>query len=107
MQTFIQANPGLQSRILITFSDYTVDEMYTMLQLMVQKNGFQLAVSCEPIVKELFNQEQSRTQSGNGRYVRNLFERASRNMSFRLSVMEDPTYEQLTTLEAEDFQKSS
>ncbi|MFD1068289.1 AAA family ATPase [Oceanobacillus locisalsi] len=106
MQTFIHANPGLDSRIpnRIKFIDYSIDEMFAMLQLMVQDNKFKLATDCESFVKELFAREQRSEQPGNGRYVRNVFERAVRNMSFRLREKEDPSYVELTTLEVADFQ---
>lgn len=106
MHRFIKSNPGLSSRIpnVITFSDYTVDEMYEILKVMAKNEGFEIEASCEMIVKELFQREKEKEQPGNGRYVRNLFEKAIRSMSLRLSKNDNHAYQELITLKVSDFQ---
>src|SRR5690625_7777581 len=96
MHRFIKSNPGLSSRIpnVITFSDYTVDEMYEILKVMAKNEGFEIEASCERIVKELFQREKEKEQPANGGYVRNLFEREIRSMSLRRSKNDTNSYKE-------------
>src|SRR5690625_7074449 len=103
---FKKSNPCQSTRIpyVITYSDYTVDEMYEILKVMAKNEGFEIEASCEMIVKELFQREKKKEQPGNGRYVRNLFEKAIRSMSLRLSKNDNHAYQELITLKVSDFQ---
>ena len=62
--------------------------------------AFGVSVS-EPALR-VWTEKRDRT-FGNGRYVRNLFEKAVENHAMRISEIESPTVEQLTTLTLHDI----
>ncbi|MBR3512548.1 MAG: AAA family ATPase [Clostridia bacterium] len=77
MNQFIQRNQGLMSRVgnIIEFPDYTVDELYQIFNLNVQKNGFTLEDGVELKIKNLFTKERIMRNFGNARYANNLFDK--------------------------------
>jgi len=92
MQRFIESNPGFKSRFnkYISFEDYKPEELIQIFKSIVHKNNYKveddliLGLSAKFI--DLFN---TRTKSfGNGRVVRNLFEKIVENQSNRLAIME-------------------
>ncbi len=86
MREFMKKNEGLKSRIpyWIDFPDYTADELTDIFKLMIKERGFQVT---EDAVKEayfIFEKVRNIDNFGNGRYVRNLIDRASQNQAVRL-----------------------
>ena len=108
MEEFLQANPGLSSRFSLHFDfpDYTAAELLDILRIFCTANEYQLAPDAEIELLTTLTAELNRAGKGfgNGRYVRNLFERAMRNHAVRLHMSEKPwDKEDLTTLSAADF----
>lgn len=91
MNKFLLLNQGLKSRInkIIQFEDYSIDEMYQILQLMVKKRGFILDENLEMIVKEQLKSEVRKGDFGNGRGVRNLVDTYIQRLSVRVCTNED------------------
>lgn len=107
MQTFIQANPGLQSRFntFIDFENYQPDELLQIFQRIAAKNQYQMGEDAQTKLHSLLEKAcaQADRSFGNGRYVRNLFERVIRNQALRLSTFSNLDKEKLMMLEAADF----
>jgi len=107
MELFIQANPGLQSRFntFIEFANYKPAELQQIFQRIAEKNQYQVTPSALEklqLIMDTAVKESGRT-FGNGRYVRNLFERVIRNQALRLSMVKTLDRQQLIELDAPDF----
>jgi AAA lid domain/ATPase family associated with various cellular activities (AAA) len=105
MATLIDANPGLQSRFTRTihFPDYTTAELVAIFHSMGDANRYQLDAAATARVTALIDAAPRRRGFGNARFVRNVFESAIGHQAERLSTVEHPTDEQLTTLVADDI----
>lgn len=107
MATFIGSNPGLKSRFnkYIFFPDYTSDELYSIFIGMSRKLHFVLEPSLVDKLKKRFSDEIAKGDSafGNGRYVRNLFEKMLENQANRLVYEKELTKENLTMLKEIDL----
>ena len=110
MKRFINANPGLQSRFnrYINFPDYTAEELFQIFEMQAKKNQYQLNEEAAAYLRERLDyvvQHKDRN-FGNGRYSRNLFEKAIQNQANRLSTTINPTTEMLSELTKEDIEKA-
>ena len=106
MKKFIDANSGLKSRFnrYIEFPDYAPAELAEMFRRTAKKNQYALAPDVEQALVPYLESVTRRKdrQFGNGRFVRNLFEKSVERQSLRLAEAKDPTPEQLKTLVAAD-----
>lgn len=107
MKTFIDSNPGLQSRFnrYIHFPDYTANELEQIFLLNAKKNQYFL--DDDALVK-LYEMMYSAVENkdknfGNARFVRNLFEKSIQNQAMRLSSQPNITEEVLSKLKVEDL----
>lgn len=110
MDHFLSLNPGLPSRfpITISFPNYTTQELMEMIHTMAKDRDYQLSRDADLIVREhikLHRNEHEATFS-NGRYIRNLIERAIRQQAVRLMKFHQYERQALITLVAEDFKFS-
>lgn len=105
MQELIDANPGLDSRFARTleFPDYTTPELLAIFELIAGKQRYDLDVVARTRLAAVIDAEPRGRGFGNARFTRNVFEQAMAMQAVRLSDVEDPTIEQLTTLEAADI----
>lgn len=107
MQKFIDSNPGLQSRFTnyINFPDYTSEELFQIFMMRAKKYSYTLDADGEKLLRYCFDQTIAhKTRNfGNGRYVRNLFEKCVSNQANRLSKVDDPTEEQLSLITMDDI----
>jgi len=107
MKRFIDSNPGLQSRFnrYIHFADYTADELNQIFLLNVEKNQYVLDEEGQALLSQILNfaVEHKDKNFGNGRYVRNLFEKTIQNQAMRLSCQPNITAAELSMLKAEDL----
>ena len=107
MKRFIDSNPGLQSRFnrYIHFADYTADELKQIFMLNVDKNQYLIDEEGQTLLDQIltFAIEHKDKNFGNGRYVRNLFEKTIQNQAMRLSCQPNITAEELSKLKAEDL----
>ncbi len=108
MRTFIDANPGLQSRFTIhlNFEDYTAAELVVIFKGFCKKNQYSLEASAETALETRIVAD-LRTAGrgfGNGRHMRNLFEKAIRKHAVRLCMRKrEWTKEELAQLTTEDL----
>jgi len=107
MDKFITSNPGLESRFnkYFYFEDYNGEQLKRIFDLQCEKNGYELDDEAQQYATELFNDlYESRGENfGNGRDVRNIFEKMVVEQANRLSEMESPSKEDLTTVIKEDL----
>jgi SpoVK/Ycf46/Vps4 family AAA+-type ATPase len=107
MEGFLQKNPGLKSRIAfhVDFPDYKEEELFDILRLMLKKQELNLADGAEEKVSKILMQVAMQENYGNGRYVRNLLEKARLKQATRLVAMDWDTVTPATlcTLIADDF----
>ena len=77
---------GLKSRIpyWIDFPDYTAEELTDIFKLMIHEKGFCVTDDAIKEAHYIFEKVRNIDDFGNGRYVRNLMERAVRQQSVRL-----------------------
>lgn len=108
MEEFLELNPGLKSRFnrYIHFNDYTPDELLNIYKKMCQSSDYILSRDAEDEILILFkNAYDIRDLSfGNGRYVRNIFEKSIESLSNRVSFNDKITKELLTTIIKEDIE---
>jgi len=101
MARFIDSNPGLKSRFTryINFTNYSAGELFNIFELQCKENQYCLTEDAGNYLKNHFRQVlNSDTKNfGNGRYVRNLFERIVERHSNRVVNLLDPKDEDITT----------
>lgn len=108
MENFVESNPGLKSRFnrYYYFSDYEPQELLAIYEKMAAKSHFHLTDQARQRLLDVLNvlyDERDRT-FGNGRLVRNLFEKTLEKQANRLAVSPmNLTDEELTTLTEEDI----
>jgi SpoVK/Ycf46/Vps4 family AAA+-type ATPase len=78
IKTFIESNPGLQSRFARTFNfpDFTLSELVEMFERMAGQNGFSTDAGAVSALNAILSQRRQDSSFANGREVRNIFERA-------------------------------
>lgn len=107
MKTFIDTNPGFQSRFnrYIEFPDYTPDELLAIFESSCRRLEYMLTPEAIVKAKMMFEQAYNmRNKSfGNGRFVRNVFEKTVEQQANRIAKLSTLTKESLTTIEAEDI----
>ena len=110
MKRFVDSNPGLQSRFnrYIEFPDYSADELFQIFLSSAKKYEYKLTEEAQTTLQDALDKVVSEKDKnfGNGRYVRNLFEKVVENQANRLSSEADVTSETLALIVKEDIDKS-
>lgn len=100
MAEFLNTNPGLKSRFpnTVKFADYTASEMYQIALITAKNKGYVIDNACEKKLLELFEKSQikGKNDSGNGRLVRNIIEKAILAQSKRVAKDHSANLELLT-----------
>lgn len=106
MQRFIDTNPGLASRFrtTITFDDYTDDEITEILHTLAEKNDYVLTEAATTRFREILAATPRDETFGNGRFARNVLEGAIGRHAWRIQDMEDPSIDDLRTLDRIDLE---
>ena len=107
MREFIDKNPGFKSRFnrYIEFDDYNPDELLSIFKLLCSKLDYTLKEDAEKKLIELFTTVFSNRDKffGNGRFVRNTFEKTLEKQANRIASIPSLTKEILTTIIADDL----
>ncbi|MFF5258260.1 right-handed parallel beta-helix repeat-containing protein [Actinomadura viridis] len=106
MREFLDANPGLRSRVsrTIEFENYGPAELTGIVRRLAGQYGFRLAEETERALLEHFRQARRGEHFGNGREARRIFEAALEQQALRLADREDlPSAEELALLLPEDL----
>ena len=106
METFISSNPGLKSRFnkYIYFEDYAPQELFIILNSMCNNAGMEITDdACKYILEYFENKTHQRINDfGNGRGVRNYFERLLLCQANRLALLDTVNRNDIRTLTIED-----
>ncbi len=106
MRQFLKSNTGLISRFntFIEFKDYTTTELVDILKSMGDKAGVSYVdEAIFQIQSYLENMEENeRRDFGNARGIRNLFEKNLMSQANRIVTIDNPTIQQLSTIELLD-----
>ena len=86
MQNFLERNPGMQSRIAfhVEFEDYTTEELIDITKLMVSNKKMNITDEALDKLRIDYDIARARDDYGNGRFVRQMLEKAEMNLSERL-----------------------
>jgi SpoVK/Ycf46/Vps4 family AAA+-type ATPase len=106
MQDFIQSNPGLRSRFNhhIAFEDYSPQELFDIFNVFCQESQYALDGAAQAPLLQAFDQLfNCGATVSNGRFARNLFERAIEVQSARLSAQADIASNDLNLLLGADI----
>ena len=110
MDNFINSNPGLASRIgfHLKFNNYTDDELIKILNKFATDNNYKIKEECYEYIKEIIDKNKDSKNFGNGRFMRNMFDKAIINQGNRLALECKMNFaalsdDQLNTLIPEDF----
>ncbi len=110
MKRFINSNPGLKSRFnhYIHFPDYTPDELAAIMKRFCKSSSYVLSEDVEkPLLERMKVLYACRDEHcGNARDVRNLFEKMVSAHADRISVLDEPTDEELSVLTADDLARA-
>jgi TPR repeat protein len=104
MDEFVESNPGLQSLFTrkIEFEDYSADQMLQIFSQYAVSNDFTLDFGAQQLLLARFQEKQGDAAYGNGRGVRNDFEKALVKNSSRVASLYAPSDYDLTTIVAQD-----
>ena len=108
MEKFLDKNPGLRSRIAfnVHFDDYTADELCAIAEFIAKKQGRSLENGALTKLSGIFEDARLQADFGNGRYARNLIEKAKMAQAGRLLSMDydSVTEQDVRTIKAEDIE---
>jgi SpoVK/Ycf46/Vps4 family AAA+-type ATPase len=106
METLIRSNPGLKSRFnrYFNFGDYEPAELAEIFRRLVAKKGYKVEPEAEKLTLDILEQAfETRDKSfGNGRFVRNLFEKMVQVQADRISTLASISEEELLTIRQAD-----
>jgi stage V sporulation protein K len=99
MESFINSNPGLQSRFTryIEFENYSAMELTEIFESLVKKNEYKIdELAKEKLQKHFtFILSSGKEDFGNGRYVRNLFEKVIQEHANQIVSISNPSDDEL------------
>ncbi|NQX15367.1 AAA family ATPase [Rathayibacter sp. VKM Ac-2857] len=104
MQGFLDTNPGLASRFSTTidFADYSDEELSAIFARLAAAADFTPTEEAVAAFADVAAAQERTEAFGNGRWVRNVLDAAIARHAWRLRDTEEPTLDELRTLEAED-----
>lgn len=100
MSRFIDSNPGLKSRFSrsIHFEDYSASELTEIFKVRCEQHGYLLSDKTLNSVQDLVKQFETQIgELGNGRFVRNIFDRCVAIQCNRLAALTKPSKKDLKT----------
>lgn len=107
LDTFLTTNSGLKSRFpyQFNFEDYTLAEMVQIAKLMAKQQGYIIPDDCYPDLLHALLKGVGNKEDGNGRFVRNVLEKAQMKLSQRVTMEKGvhATVEDLQTFSSKDF----
>ena len=106
MKRFFAVNSGLESRFnrVMDFPDFSTRELGAIFRQTAKKNKYILSPQVEHYLNAFIDirTEKRDKNFGNGRWVRNLFEKTVERQSLRIVGLKDPSPEELVTIRLKD-----
>jgi SpoVK/Ycf46/Vps4 family AAA+-type ATPase len=112
MEAFLASNPGLASRFAtrLKFPSYSPREMLQLAEYALDRHGEVLDPDARPVLYRRFEEVERRRiadELGNGRFVRNLLEKAGQARDVRvMRKTGEPTSEDLVTIRGGDLEEA-
>lgn len=107
MNRFIESNPGLQSRFTryLQFEDYKPEELLAIFEKMCEVNHYKIESQVHNILLEKFHELYHNRNSnfGNGRLVRNIFEKTIERQATRLAKIDNLNKDMMIEIVTEDI----
>jgi stage V sporulation protein K len=109
MDHFLSLNPGLKSRfpLIIDFPNYSVDELMEISRRIATEREYTFSKEAEWKLKnhlvEILGTQHRDHSFSNGRYIRNIIEKAIRAQAMRLLIEDQYDREELITLKSQDL----
>ena len=107
IKNFVNSNPGLSSRFnrYIEFPDYTEDELAEIFKTLLSKYDYVMNYDAEIAMKKCIAAavQEKDEHFGNGRYVRNLFEKVIEKQANRLAALPNLGKAEVSLIYASDF----
>lgn len=107
MEEFINRNPGLRSRIAfhVPFDDYSTTELCQIAEVIAKASGSKISEGAMKKLNCIFEAARQNPDFGNGRYVRNVIEKAKIKQAGRLVEMDydNVSADDVTTIKEEDI----
>ena len=108
MEGFLKKNPGLRSRIAyhVSFSDYDTESLCEITKLIAKQKGLTFTDEAFNKLTGLFDAAINESDFGNGRYVRNVIEKAKMAQASRLLTMnfDSVRSEDISIITADDIE---
>lgn len=104
MKKLIKLNPGFESRIQFTinFTDYNENELLKIFESLCKNEKYRLSNSCKEILKNNFIKARENENFGNGRYVRNLFEKVKFEQANRIAQTNSKSINSINSCDIEN-----
>ena len=110
MRAFIESNPGLKSRFTryIHFPDYSLQELKQIFNVYTCKYGISIPEETDKVLERTLSKavRNKDRHFGNGRYVRNLFEKALEHQANRIAGLQQASPDDLTVFLPEDIENT-
>lgn len=108
MEQFLTLNPGLHSRfpLVIDFPDYSIDQLMEIGGRMLKEKEYSLSHEAEKVFREhlyWIKTHSSMNSFSNGRYIRNVIEKAIRAQAMRLLLQNNYDRYELTMIRSNDL----
>lgn len=107
MQSFLDRNPGMASRIAfhVEFEDYTTEELCDITRLQLARNGMTITDAAMRKLRDIYEKARKDSSFGNGRFVRKMLEEAEMNLAERVSKSDESeiTTELISTIQEIDI----
>lgn len=107
MQSFLDRNPGMASRIAfhVEFENYTTDELCDITRLQLSKKSMTITDAAMEKLKSIYEKARKGSSFGNGRFVRKILEEAEMNLAERVSQSDESeiTTALISTIEERDI----
>lgn len=98
VEEFLKSNEGLESRIQfkLNFPDYSAEELYLIFKKMLKENNYKIDKGIKQLLLEHFKKAKNQENFGNGRYVRNIFDKLRFEQADRITSTKDADKDLIT-----------